>query len=454
MPFESRASNRYRTQYSGGCCSGRRLLAVVLVLSIGVLAAEAAEWPQWRGANRDGVWTEKGVLEQFSEPQLPIRWRAKVGNGYSGPTVADGRVFVTDRAKAHNELERVHCFDADTGRSLWSYSYACKYKKVGYPAGPRAAVTVDAGRAYALGTMGHLHCFDAPSGNVLWKRDLYEEYEIRMPIWGIAAAPLIEENLLIVHIAGKDNACLVAFDKVTGQERWRALGDAASYSAPIVVEQAGARVLVCITGERVVGLDPLTGRLHWHHPFEPSRMTITIATPVLCNGFLFVTSFYDGALLLKLAPDELAVELVWRRIGSNERETEALHCCISTPILEGNHIYGVDSYGELRCLDLATGDRIWEDLSATPKARWSNIHMVRHDEKVWMFNERGELIISMLSPDGFQEISRTKLIEPTKAQLSQRGGVCWSHPAFAYKRIYARNDEELVCADLSASESR
>ncbi|MCP4592124.1 MAG: PQQ-binding-like beta-propeller repeat protein, partial [bacterium] len=184
------------------------------------------------------------------------------------------------------------------------------------------------------------------------------------------------------------------------------------------------------------------------------RMTITVATPVLHNGFLFVTSFYDGALLLKLAPDELAVEQVWRRLGPNARETDALHCCISTPILEGNHIYGVDSYGELRCLDLKTGDRIWDDLSATPKARWSNIHMVRNGEKIWMFNERGELIISTLSPRGFQEISRTKLIEPTKAQLSQRGGVCWSHPAFAYKRIYARNDEELVCADLSAPQAR
>jgi len=232
------------------------------------------------------------------------------------------------------------------------------------------------------------------------------------------------------------------------------LEDGATYSAPIVVEQAGRRVLVCVTEQRVVGLDPLTGRLHWHHPFKPTRMTITIADPILSNGFLFVTSFYDGALLLKLASDELAVEQVWRRLGPNERNTDALHCCISTPILEGNYIYGVDSYGELRCLDLMTGDRVWEDLTATPKARWSNIHMVRNGQKIWMFNERGELIISTLSPAGFHEISRTKLIEPTKAQLSQRGGVCWSHPAFAYKRIYARNDEELVCADLSTSQTR
>jgi outer membrane protein assembly factor BamB len=424
---------------------------LVMTVTLGVAAvASAAEWPQWRGPTRDGIWAETGIVERFAGPQLPIRWRAEVASGYSGPTVAEGRVFITDRLTKPDELERVHCFDADTGASLWSYSYACEYRKVGYEAGPRAAVTIDDGRAYALGTMGHLHCFEAATGNVVWKRDLFNEYQIRMPVWGIAAAPLIEDDLVIVMIGGDDGACLVAFDKASGQERWRALKDGASYSAPVIIRQAGHRVLVCITGERVVGLNPLSGELHWHHPFPPSRMTITIATPVLDNGTLLATSFYDGMLALRVDPDALAVEELWRRLGPNERNTDALHCCISTPIIEGDYIYGVDSYGELRCLELKTGDRIWEDLTATPKARWSNIHMVRHGDKIWMFNERGELIISTLSPEGFREISRTKLIEPTKEQLSQRGGVCWAHPAFAYKRVYARNDVELVCADLAA----
>jgi len=428
-----------------------QLIFTLLVLTVALGAvASAAEWPQWRGPTRDGVWTETGILERFAGPQLPIRWRAELASGYSGPTVADGRVFVTDRLTKPDEVERVHCFDADTGKSLWSHSYACDYRKVGYQAGPRAAVTLDSGRAYALGTMGHLHCFDAATGNILWKRDLFNEYQIRMPVWGIASAPLVEDDLVIVHIGGKDDACLVAFGKATGQEAWRALEDKASYSAPVIIQQAGMRVLVCITEQRVVGLDPLTGKLYWHHPFPPSRMTITIATPVLGNGYLLATSFYDGMLALKVDPDRLAVQEVWRRLGPNERDTDALHCCMSTPIIEGDYIYGVGSYGELRCLDAKTGDRIWEDLTATPKARWSNIHMVRHAEKIWMFNERGELIISTLSPEGFGEISRTKLIEPTKEQLGQRGGVCWSHPAFAYKRVYARNDAELVCADLAA----
>jgi hypothetical protein len=301
--------------------------------------------------------------------------------------------------------------------------------------------------------MGHLHCFDAKTGQVLWSHDCRKEYAARVPVWGIAAAPLVEGDLAIILIGGKDNACLMAFDKATGQEKWRALKDGVSYSAPIIIEQAGQRVLVCITAERIVGLEPRTGQLYWEQPFVPKEMEITIATPVFDGHRLVATSFYDGTLLLNVHDKDLGVQQLWHRRGASEQKTDALHCCISTPLILGDYLYGVDSYGELRCLDLRTGERLWENLTATPKARWSNIHMVRNGERVWMFNERGELIIGKLAPDGFHEISRTKLLDPTEEQLDQRGGVCWSHPAFANKRIYARNDRELVCADLVAKPS-
>ncbi len=412
--------------------------------------ALAGEWPQWRGPQRDGIWQETGIVQRFDERWLPVLWRAEIANGYSGPTVAGGRVYVTDRLGTPAQVERVRCFDAATGKPIWSHSYECDYEKVDYRDGPRAAVTINDGRAYSLGTMGHLFCFDAAKGDVLWSKNPKADYDAKVPIWGIAAAPLVEKDLVIVHVGGKDNACLIAFDKVTGEEKWRALSDRASYSAPIIIEQVGKRVLVCWTGDSVAGLDPMTGELHWRYPFKPFRMVINIATPVFHNGYLFFSSFYDGSLLLKVDPDKLAVEKVWQRRGASETNTDSLHCCISTPVIAGDYIYGVDSYGELRCLDLLTGDRVWESLDAVPKDRWANIHIVRHEDKIWMFNERGELIICTLSPKGFHEISRTKIIEPTKGQLEQRGGVCWAHPAFAYKRIYVRNDRELVCIDLAA----
>jgi outer membrane protein assembly factor BamB len=422
--------------------------------------ALADDWPQWRGPNRDGVWREGDVIEKFTDKQLSgkqikIAWRQPISAGYSGPTVAEGRVFITDRVLEPEQAERVHCFDAASGKKLWTHEYDRAYSGVGYPAGPRACVTIADGLAYALGAMGDLHCLAAADGKVLWKKDLLADYDIKMPIWGISAAPLVEGELVILQIGGRD-ACLVAFDRKSGEQRWTALSDRASYTAPIMIEQAGKRVLVCWTGDHVAGLDPATGKVHWKHPFPPQKMVIGISTPVVANDRLFVTSFYDGSLMLKLDPEKLAVEKLWKRVGRSERpgDTDALHSIIATPLAEGDYIYGVDSYGELRCLDAKTGDRLWENKTAAAPGRWSNIHMVRNGESVWMFNEAGELIISRLSPKGFEEISRAKLIEPTPEQLRQRRagyfGVCWSHPAFANRHVYARNDKEIVSADLAA----
>ena len=228
-----------------------------------------------------------------------------------------------------------------------------------------------------------------------------------------------------------------------------ALSDRASYSAPILVRQGGQDVMVGWTGDSVTGIEPQTGSVLWRQPFPSKRMPIGIATPVVDGQDLFITSFYDGSLMLRLDAHKPAVKELWRRNGKDERETDALQSIISTPVMQGGHVYGVDSYGELRCLRADNGDRLWEDLTATPKARWSNIHFVRNGERTWLFNERGELLIGKLSPAGFEEVDRAKILEPTLDQLPRRGGVCWAHPAFANRRIYVRNDKELVCLDLA-----
>ena len=425
-------------------------LLVILCITAGFVGAD--EWSQWRGENREGVWTETGIIEAFESSEVPIRWRVPIGSGYSGPTVADGRVYVMDRVTKPKQVERVHCFDWETGESIWSYTYDSIYK-IDYGAGPRATVTVQDGLAYTLGAMGHLHCFDATTGEVAWKKDLNTEYNIEMPIWGIASAPIVEAGNLIVQIGGQPNACIVAFDRKTGAEKWKAVDDTASYSAPIVITHAGQRVLICWTGNNIAALDPETGAVHWLYPFPSTRWEIGIATPIFYERELFFTNFYEGSLLLKFAPERLDVELGWHRTGKDERHTEAIQTTMSTPIRVGDYIYGVDSYGELRCIDARNGDRIWEDLSAVPTARWSTIHLVKHpvssENRIWMFNERGELLITDLTPEGLNIISRAKLIEPTRDQLNRRGGVTWAHPAFAYKHVFARNDEELVCANLA-----
>ncbi|WP_203532674.1 outer membrane protein assembly factor BamB family protein [Draconibacterium halophilum] len=138
--------------------------------------------------------------------------------GLFGPTVANGKVYVSDRIEKPNQRERVLCVDEKNGEKIWEFSYDCVYSGVGYPAGPRASVVINNGKAYSLGTMGHFYCFDAASGEVIWNKDLNTEYEIIMPIWGIAATPLIVDEMIIVHVSGSNNACIVAFNKIQAKK--------------------------------------------------------------------------------------------------------------------------------------------------------------------------------------------------------------------------------------------
>ncbi len=423
----------------------RMMFLLLLLLSYSLMAED---WPDWRGENRTGRWSEKEIIEAFEDSVIPLQWKAKIGSGYSGPTVAKGKVYLMDYLKDH-KTERVLCFDAYTGINIWTLKYACTYERIGYPAGPRASVVIENNRAYALGAKGHLHCLDANTGTVLWKSDLNSSLLIDMPIWGIAASPLLWNDLLILQIGGEGNASVIALDKNTGHEVWRNLSDPISYASPVITKQQDKEILIVWTGEHVNGLNPGNGELYWKIPFK-QRSQMAISTPVIYGSKVFVSSFFNGSLLIEMSKSGTAATTLWQRSGKNERNTDALHCCMNTPIIMDECIFGVDSYGELRCLDLANGNRIWEDQTAVLRNRWANIHFVQNGLNTWMFNEQGEVLITQLSKQGFKEISRSKLIEPTTEQLNRSGtGVTWSHPAFANKHVYARNDSILVCADLS-----
>ncbi len=437
---------------------------IALLLALPTLC-RADDWPQWRGPARDGVWRETGLTDKLrtdAQGHIKLRWSAEIGAGYSQPTVADGRVYVTDRVDEPKEIERVHCFDFETGQQVWSISYSAPYN-ISYKSGPRAAVLIEkdtsrskpVSRAYALGGVGHLHCLDAETGKVLWKRNLAREYHIDMPRWGIAAGPLIEGDLLILHIGG-ENACVVALDKRTGGEKWRAIDDDASYAAPIVIDQAGRRVLVVYTANVLFGLDVQTGKRLWSYEMPGSKWPISISTPVITTRgderFIFTTNAHVGSALLRLEQDKPAVTEVWRQ--QNARSADSLYSLIPTPFVRDGHIYGTHNRGELRCLELMTGKQVWESQEAVTPNRFATLHIVAQGEsgkRVWVFNEHGELIIADLSPQGYRELSRGLLVPPTQPGLpSRRGGVTWAHPAFANRHVVARNDKLLVCADLSA----
>ncbi|MBT3383568.1 MAG: PQQ-binding-like beta-propeller repeat protein [Prolixibacteraceae bacterium] len=418
----------------------------IVLLTFGFGCANSQDWPDWRGANRDGTWNETGIIEKFDSETIKTKWSVPIGSGYCGPTVSNGKVYLSDLLVKPSQTEGVLCFNEKTGEKIWEFRYECIYEGVGYPAGPRASVIINDDKAYSLGTMGNLFCFNAENGEVLWQKNLNKEYEIQMPTWGIASTPLIIDDKIIIHVSGSKNAGVVAFNKNSGEEIWRNLDDRAGYSAPILIEKMDKSVVVNWTEHSLSGLNPETGEVFWRFPWKTGS-GMSIATPVLYNDHIFVSAFYSGSLLIKLGEDYTTAEKVWQRSGESERKTDALHCVMNTPVIIDDFIYGVDSYGELRCLEFETGDRIWEDQTAVNRARWANIHFVQNKDKIWMFNEQGELIISKLSPQGFTEISRAKLIEPSKKQHPR--GVVWTHPTFANKHVFVRNDNQLICADLS-----
>lgn len=435
-----------------------RMISALLVAWSGAMAApapsarpEGMDWPQWRGAQRDGIWREDGIIGQFAGATIPLRWTVPIGGGYSGPTVAAGRVYVMDYVK-ETSTERVLCLDWRTGAKLWEIAYACSYETFTYEAGPRASVTIHDRRAYALGAAGNLHCLDAASGKILWQRDLLREYRIRMPKWGIAAHPLIEGEVMITQIGGAGEACVVAFDRKTGAERWKAFPDEASYSPPMAFEQAGRRTVVMALGYRLVAFDPADGTLRWSHDQPKSSWPISIPAPVVRGDLMFFCTAHAGSYLFRLARDQPAVEIVWER-GRRPRSDDTLTPVIPDPLVMNGLVIGVQTDGELRCLDLMTGKRQWETLAPMPKAWHATMHLVRagdSGDRAWIFTEQGNLILARLSAEGYHELARARLLEPTLEQGPRGRAVTWSHPAFAYRHIFARSDRELVCADLAA----
>jgi len=440
------------------------LILVSIGLSFSPVCAD--DWPQWMGPERDGVWRETGLVETFPAEGPPVRWRTPIGGGYAGPAVADGCVYVTDKQLAKGASdpndpfardpiparERVLCLKESDGSLLWKHEYECTYT-VSYPAGPRTTPVVRDGRVYTLGSEGHLFCLTAETGKVEWSRNFKTDFErSETPVWGYSSNPLLDGERLICLVGGRGTA-VVAFDRKTGKEIWRALDaegrHGSGYGSPIIIEAAGRRQLIVWHPQAVSALDPETGKVLWEHPWT-IREGLTAPTPRVLGDYLFLTAFYDGALLLKLDQKQPGATVVWQRHGQNEKQTDALHCIISTPFLEGTEIYGADSYGEFRGLDLKTGDRLWSTFEPTSgvSARWGTAFIVRQADRYVLFSEQGDLILASLSREGYRELSRAHVIEPTGP--AQRREVVWTHPAFANRCAYIRNDREIICVSLAA----
>ncbi len=431
-------------------------IAIILALTLSCQLAPADDWPEWRGRGRLGVRNETTILEEFPKDGLAVEWRTPIHAGFAGPAVTGGRVFVTDFIRGVNTkgTERLLCLDEKTGRILWTQQWNADY--IGlmetYAIGPRATPTVDGDYVYVLGAKGALLCMKVKSGEVVWKKDFVKDYDTQVPTWGMTGAPVIDGNRVIAVAGGAGAAKVMAFDKLSGKEIWRALNsekEEPGYAQPILFDAAGKRQLIIWHPRALVSLEPATGKVNWEQPFT-SHNSVALTTPVMHDTRLLISSFYNGSMLLDVSKPQPSK--LWQGKSDSEINTDGLHAIIATPVFDGDYIYGVCSYGQFRCLRASTGERVWETLAVTgEKARWATAMIVRHGDRFFINNDHGELIIAKLKPEGYQEISRTKLIKPTSNPGNRRqlSVVNWSQPAYADKHIFARNDEEILSASLA-----
>jgi outer membrane protein assembly factor BamB len=410
----------------------RQGVIALIVFHAATMMARAEDWPQWRGPRGDGTWNGPPIAAAWPAGAIHPLWSAEVGGGYSGVTVAEGRVYLMDRLAEPREVERVLCFDAESGRRLWTHEYDAEYGRLPYGNGPRASVTIRDGMAYTFGAVGHAHALEAATGKVLWSIDTEKRLGARRPEWGFAGSPVIHGRAVLLHIGAPGQGCLVALDRANGQELWRGGDDAAGYNTPILFRHAGTMHCVIWAPNRVISLDPDTGKTWWQFDY-PIRYGVSIASPIFQQDTLLVASYWHGARALKLGAAPADTKLAW----SDEHQLRGL---MSQPLYSDGHVYMLDKDHGLTCFELATGRKLWDDDNrTTPAGRNPQASLIwtGRNSQALILNSDGQLILARLTPAGCQELARAPLIDKT-----------WAHPAFWGDRVFARSDKRLVAARL------
>jgi len=382
--------------------------------------AHAVDWPQWRGANRDGISTEKLSPASWGKDGAKQLWKKEVGTGASSVAVTGGRLYTMGN---NGNMDVVFCLDAVTGAEIWRHTYPQQRDPRQFEGGPASTPTIDGDKVYTLSHEGDLFCLTTASGKVLWSKNLQKDFGGNRQRWGYAGSPLVTGNLVILD-SGGEGASTVALDKTTGALKWKVGNDAAGYSSPVAFNLAGTHCVAVFKGDGLVGLNAANGRELWRYRWKTSY-EVNAPTPIVSGDKIFITSGYGtGCALLQLRPGK-ATE-IWR--NKNMRSQ------LGTPVLVQGYIYGIDGNvggGELRCLDLGNGEIKWQQNIGGGALIAAGGHLLA-------LNERGELIVAEASPTSYREVARAQVL----------GGHCWVAPAVADGKIYCKNNQgSLVCLE-------
>jgi len=390
----------------------------LLCLSLATLLP-AADWPQWRGPNRDGISSETGLLDVWPKGGPPLVWKiGGLGEGYSSPAIASGRLFVQGQ---QGDEEYVLAFDAATGKQLWRVHTGIPFRE-SHGHGPRGTATVDGDRLYALAADGMLVCLETATGKRVWGYNIVDHFHGHIPHWGISESPLVDGDRLIVTPGGR-GASVVALDKMTGKLLWQSQNDSAAYSSPMAYDAGGARRVVVFTADAAMGLDESDGKLDWRYE-RVANGTANIATPVIHGGQIFLSSDYGtGCVLLKTNGASTA-EVYFNRNMQNH---------YSTSILVGDYLYGF-STSILTAMKFDNGDVAWRDRSVGKGS------LIYADKHLYALGEDGIVGLIEAAPDRYREISRFEI---------QKGGFpTWSQPVIANGKLYLRDQDNLFCYNI------
>jgi outer membrane protein assembly factor BamB len=415
------------------CCA-------TIILGLSPAHLFAADWPQWRGPDRDGTSRETGLLQEWPSDGPKLLWTAdNLGRGYSTPSVAGDRIYLLANEGVQNEY--VQALDSRTGDRLW----VARLGNVGNPDqqppffGARSTPTVDGDHLYALGSDGDLACLDAATGRIRWQRNLRSEFGGRPGTWAYAESPLIDGNRLICTPGGAD-ATIIALDKQSGEVIWRSPmpeADDAAYASPIVVEVDGVRQYVQLLQKGLVGVEARSGRLLWRYSRPTSAFNANIPSPVTGNGLLYCGSAGTGggAIRLKLNQGTIQVEELY--FGSR------YPTAIGGVVRVGDHLYGTTAQAML-CFDFASGEVKWQERAIGAAA------ICHVDGRLYLRGENGEVALVVPDPAGYVEKGRfTPPNMPERAGPMERA---WAYPVVANGRLYLREHDLLWCYDVKATQ--
>ncbi|MGA2588423.1 MAG: PQQ-binding-like beta-propeller repeat protein [Bryobacteraceae bacterium] len=391
----------------------------ILCLSICTLAW-GADWPQWRGLNRDGISPETGLLDSWPKDGPPLLWKIQgLGEGYSSAALSGGRLYIQGQ---HGDEEYVLAFDANTGKQLWRTHTGISFNESrGH--GPRSTPTVDGDRVYALAADGMLVCLETATGKTIWGYNIVDHFHGRVPQWGISESPLVDGNRVIVTPGGP-GAAVVALDKMSGKVLWASQSDQAGYSSPVAFDAGTARELAVFTGDAALGLDFASGKLLWRYERVANR-TANIATPIVHDGEIFLSSNYGtGCVLLKSAAGGSAAEVYFNRDMQNH---------YSTSVLVGDYLYGF-SGSILTAMKFQTGDVAWRNRSVGKGS------LIYAEGNLYCLGEEGVVGLVEATPAGYREKSRF--------EISKGGYPTWSQPVIANGKLYLREQDNLSCYNI------